>query len=77
VVIGASIAYKAAGAFVSIPGALYDLTARYGGSNTGVIVRTGVSLSGNRVYTISTRGDMTVVSTTATNRPTLDVTANR
>jgi hypothetical protein len=31
----------------------------------------------SRVYTVSARGDMTVTSTTATNRPTLDNTANR
>jgi hypothetical protein len=77
VVVGTSIAYKSAGAFVPMPGAFYDLTVRYTGSNTGVIVRTGVSFLGNRVYTVSSRGDMTVVSTTATNRPTLDNTANR
>jgi len=77
VAIGSSIAYKNGGAFLAVPGALYDLTARYSGSNTGVIVRTGVSFSASRVYTVSARGDMTVVSTTATNRPFLDNTANR
>lgn len=77
VAVGSSIAYKSGGAFVKVPGAVYDLTVRYAGSNTGVIVRTGVSFVANRVYTVSARGDMTVVSTTATNRPFLDNTSNR
>lgn len=77
VAIGAATAYKSGGAFISVPGAVYDLTARYAGSNTGVIVRAGVSLIAGRVYTVSARGDMTVTSTTATNRPFLDNTANR
>lgn len=75
--IGAATAYKAGGAFIALPGAVYDLTARYAGSNTGVIVRAGVSFVAGRVYTVSARGDMTITSTTATNRPTLDNTANR
>jgi hypothetical protein len=77
VVLGSAVAYKSASAFVGVPGAFYDLTARVSGSNTGVIVRTGVSFVASRVYTVSARGDMTVTSTTATNRPTLDNTANR
>jgi hypothetical protein len=44
---------------------------------TNAIARTAVSFSAGKVYTISARGDMTVVSTTATNRPFLDNTANR
>jgi hypothetical protein len=55
VAVGGAIAYKAAGAFVTMPGAVYDLTARYPGSNTAVIARTGVSFSASRVYTISAR----------------------
>jgi hypothetical protein len=39
--------------------------------------RTAVSFSAGRVYTIGARGDMTITSTTATNRPFLDNTANR
>jgi len=37
----------------------------------------GVSFIGGRVYTIGARGDITITSTTATNRPFLDNTANR
>jgi len=75
--VATGIAYKAGGAFVSLPAAVYDLTVRYAGSNTAVVVRTGVSFVANRTYTIAARGDMTVTSTTATNRPFLDNTANR
>jgi hypothetical protein len=53
--VGGPIAYKSAGAFVAMPGAVYDLTARYTGSNTAVISRAGVSFSTGRVYTISAR----------------------
>ena len=77
VAVGTSIAYKAGGAFITMPGAVYDLSVRAPGSNTVLFNRTGVSFVPGRVYTISARGDMTVVSTTATNRPFLDNTLNR
>jgi hypothetical protein len=75
--VGAEVAYKGAGAFTAIPAGVYDLSTRYAGTSTNAIARTGVSFLGGRVYTISARGDITVVSTTATNRPFLDNTANR
>jgi hypothetical protein len=75
--IGAAVAYKGGGTFTAVPGAVYDLSARLAGSATNLFTRTGVSFSAGRVYTISARGDITVVSTTATNRPFLDNTANR
>ena len=53
------------------------LSTRYTGSSTNAIVRAGVSFVAGKVYTISARGDITVTSTTATNRPFLDNTANR
>ena len=77
VALGTAVAYKSASPFKALPGAIYDLTARYTGSNTAIFNRTGVSFVVGRVYTVSARGDMTVVSTTATNRPFLDNTANR
>jgi hypothetical protein len=77
VAVASNVAYRSGSAFLGVPGAVYDLTVRYPGSNTAVIVRTAVSLSLGHVYTISSRGDMTVTSTTATNRPQLDNTANR
>lgn len=75
--IGGVITYKNGGAFVAIPGGVYDLNTRLAGSAANVVSRTAVSFSAGRVYTIGARGDITVVSTTATNRPFLDNTANR
>jgi uncharacterized protein DUF4397 len=75
--IGGAVSYKGAGAFMTIVPGVYDLGTRYTDSTTNKITRTGVSLAGGRVYTIGARGDITVVSTTATNRPFLDNTANR
>lgn len=76
-VIGSSIAYKNASAFVPVPGAVYDLTARSSGSNTALSVASAVSFSAARVYTVSLRGDITVTSTTAASRPILSAVANR
>jgi hypothetical protein len=75
--VGGSVAYKSGGAFVALPGAVYDISTRYVGSTTNVITRTGVSFSVGKVYTIGARGDITVVSTTLATRPQLDNTANR
>jgi hypothetical protein len=75
--VGAAVTYKAGGAFITLPGGVYDLYARYTGSATNTITRTAVSLSAGRVYTIGARGDITITSTTATNRPFLDNTTNR
>lgn len=77
VAVGASIAYKVAGAFTVLPGGVYDLSTRFQGASSAAIARTAVSLSAGRVYTITARGDMTVTSATATNRPFLDNSANR
>jgi hypothetical protein len=66
--VGGPVAYKAAGAFVTTAGAVYDLTVRYTGSNTAVLTRTGIGFSAGRVYTVSAR---------AGTGTTLDVTANR
>jgi len=75
--IGGEVAYKNAGAFVAIPGGTYDLGARTTGSATNTISRTSVAFVPGKVYTISARGDITITSTTAINRPFLDNTANR
>jgi hypothetical protein len=75
--VGSAVAYQSATPFVTYSPAAYDLSVRLPGSSINLIVRTGVSLVGGRVYTISARGDMTVTSTTATNRPVLDNTTNR
>lgn len=75
--LGGLIAYKSGGAFTTLPAGVYDLSARVSGSSTNAIARTGVSFVAGHVYTITARGDITVTSTTATNRPFLDNTANR
>jgi hypothetical protein len=75
--VGAEVAYKSAGAFTALPNGVYDLNTRYAGLTTNAITRTGVSFVAGRVYTISARGDITVVSTTAADRPFLDNTTNR
>ena len=75
--IGSAVAYKAAGAFTPIPGAIYDLSTRAPGSSTNIITRAGVTFENRKVYTITARGDITVTGSTATNRPFLDNTANR
>ncbi len=75
--VGTAVAYKAAGAFTTVPGGVYDIITRAAGSSTNLITRTAVSFSAGRVYTVSARGDITVTSTTAVTRPILDNTANR
>jgi hypothetical protein len=75
--IGTTVAYKSGGTFVALPQGVYDLNTRVSGSTANAITRTAVSFNAGRVYTISARGDMTVTSTTATNRPFLDNTTNR
>jgi hypothetical protein len=75
--IATEIAYKSASVFVKVPEAVYDLYARNTGSSTNIITRTAVSFLKGRVYSISARGDITIVSTTLTNRPFFDSTTNR
>ncbi|MGB4775419.1 MAG: DUF4397 domain-containing protein [Daejeonella sp.] len=76
-VVSTNIAYKNGSDFVKLLPGVYTIYTRYPGTNTNLITRADVSFVIGRVYTISSRGDMTVVSTTATNRPFLDNTANR
>ena len=75
--VGGSVAYKSGGTFVDLAPGVYDLSTRLAGQTTNAIARTGVSFSAGRVYTITARGDITITSTTATNRPFLDNTTNR
>lgn len=77
VAVGGPVAYKSGSAFVAVPNGVYNLATRTTGSTTNAIVRTGVSFVAGRIYTIGARGDITVTSTTATNRPFLDNTLNR
>jgi hypothetical protein len=75
--VGGAVSYRGAGAFTALTPGVYNLGTRYAGSATNAISRTSVSFSAGRVYTIGARGDITIISTTATNRPFLDNTANR
>ncbi len=80
IVIASNIGYKAASTFVEVPNGIYEVYARYPGNAANVISRNGtsnVSFIAGRAYTISSRGDMTVNSATAVNRPFLDNTSNR
>lgn len=73
--IGTTVAYKAAGTFVSVPAGLYQLYTTNAGSGTKVIQRDGVTFSAGRIYTVTARGDITLA--TGTNAKALDNTANR
>lgn len=75
VAIGGDVAYKAGGTFVAVPPGVYNLSTRNTGSATNVITRTAVSFLAGRVYTVTSRGDITL--TTGTNARALDFTANR
>lgn len=75
--VGAAVSYKGAGAFVALPAGVYDVSTRYTGATSNAISRTALSFVAGGTYTISARGDITITSTTATNRPFLDNTANR
>jgi len=76
-VLGSGVAYKSATEFVKVPQGIYDLAGKYSGASTNAVARTAVSFVKGKVYTVSGRGDITVTSTTATNRPFLDNTFNR
>jgi hypothetical protein len=78
--LGGPVAYKAAGNFVALPSATagpIDLVLRNVGSTTAVATVTGGTLLSGRVYTVAARGDITVTSTTAANRPQITATLNR
>lgn len=75
--VGGVVAFRNAGTFDAVVPGTYNLALRYVGATTDAVTRTNVGFVGGRVYTIALRGDITVTSTTATNRPFLDNTANR
>lgn len=72
----AGVAYKGASTFATLPTGVYNLFARYQDSTANKIARAGVSFLGGKLYTVGARGDITITSTTATNRPFLDNTTN-
>ena len=74
--IGSAVAYRAGGAFVTLPPGTYDMSVRASASSTPLLTRTNVPVGAGRVFTVDLRGDATVTSTTAANRPILDVFFN-
>lgn len=79
-VVATNIAYKSASNFVKVPFGTYELYCRYPNSSTNVISRNGtsvVSVIRANTYSFSIRGNMTVTSTTAADRPFIDNTPNR
>jgi hypothetical protein len=78
--IGGDVAYKAAGAFTSLPAGIYDLSTRSAGSSTNVLARPAVSFGQGSVYSITARGDITVAAPATgcatTARTCLDNTAH-
>lgn len=77
VAIGGAVAYKGAGTFATVEPGIYDISTRFVGASTNAITRAAVAFAAGRTYTITARGDITITSTTATNRPFLDNTTNR
>lgn len=75
--VGGAIAYKSTSEFIKVPPTGYNLALRTTGSSQNLVVRENIGFEAGGVYTITLRGDMTVTSTTATNRPFLDNTINR
>lgn len=68
--VGAAIAYKGAGAFVTLAPGTYDLRSAVAGASTNAISRVGVAFVAGKIYTITARGSIT-------SSPALDNTANR
>lgn len=76
--VGASVAYKSAGAFTALPEGIYNLNARTSGSSTNAVTKTAVSFLAGRVYTVAALGDITLsTSGSAATRPVFNVTPNR
>ncbi len=77
VALGGPVAYKSAGGFTAVPTGIYNLFARYTDSTANKVARATQSFLGGHLYTVSARGDITITSTTATNRPFLDNTPHQ
>ena len=75
--IGGVIAYKGGGAFEAVTPGVYNLATRYAAATTNAITLAAISFVAGRVYTVSARGDITVVSATLANRPILNHNSNR
>jgi hypothetical protein len=61
--VGGAVAYKAAGTFITLPAAIYNLRAAYTGAGTNLITRNTVSFVGGRIYTVTVRGSTATATT--------------
>lgn len=61
--VGSAVAYKAAGTSVTLAPGSYNFGVRYTGVTTNLISRTGLTLEGGRVYTLTARGSTATAST--------------
>lgn len=75
VAVGGTVAYKSAGAFVSLPPGSYDLNARAPGSATNLVTRLAVGFTSGHAWTVAARGDIN--ATSGTNKPTFDATVQQ
>ena len=76
IAVAVAAAYKSASGFARIPSGVYDLVFRGGSVDQTGLVK-GASFLAGRVYTVTIYGDITVSSTTASNRPRVDLATNR
>jgi len=72
--VGADVAYKGAGVFVTLPPGTYDFRAALGTANP--FTRTAVTLTAGKIYTITARGSA-LVAGGSSGSSALDNTANR
>lgn len=72
--LGAAVAYKGAGQFVTIAPGVYDLGARFTDSTTNRMTVSGVSLVRGQTYSINARGNNT--ATTGATRDSLSSSTN-
>ena len=63
--VGTAVAYKGAGTFIALPEGVYDFSVRYTGQSTAItgLSRTGLSLVGGQVYTLTARGNTASAAT--------------
>jgi len=61
--VGGAVAYRGAGAFMTLPAGTYDLAAQYTGGTGNLITRAGLSFVGGHVYTITVRGSTATAAT--------------
>ena len=61
--VGAAVAYKGAGSFITLAPGLYNLRARATGAGTDLITRNNVNFVAGRIYTVTVRGSAVTATT--------------